>query len=277
MLNAGENWITRGVRAEFSGSYVMKRAGQELYGAMKMIAGSVYMIKANVLRELGWGTSITEDWELTLRLYIKGYKVMYTPYIQAPAECVSTFRRLVRQRMRWAEGHTFNVKRFFFPVLRSQHLTATEKLEFLYYAPYYLQSVLFTLGTTGWLVSELLLHERLPYWSAMFGWSLLFSNMISLPLLNLAGLFLEGSIKRDSGGLFSFIALSYLLVPFQAYASLKGLFEREEGTWHRTLKSGRVTETLERFHLGKRFDWLLPHPVRRRLGALPLLGGMVSS
>src|SRR5207253_4965995 len=57
-----------------------------------------------LLRELGWGRSLTEDWELTLRLYAKGYKVVYTPYAETPAECVATFGRLARQRMRWAEG-----------------------------------------------------------------------------------------------------------------------------------------------------------------------------
>src|SRR5207248_10117375 len=64
MLNASENWVTKGVRAEFAGSYVLERAGQELFGTMKMISGSVYMIRADVLRKLGWSTSITEDWEL---------------------------------------------------------------------------------------------------------------------------------------------------------------------------------------------------------------------
>src|SRR5439155_211187 len=148
MLNASENWITKGVRAEFAGSYVLERAGQELFGTMKMISGSVYMIRADILRRLGWSTSITEDWELTIRLYLAGYKVLYTPYIQAPAECVSTVKRFIR--------------------------------------------------------------------------------------------------------------LSWLLVPFQAYASIKGLLEREEGGWVRTPKSGLVTEALGAFKLAKLLPWELP-------------------
>src|SRR5439155_16962280 len=101
---------TQRVRAGFTGSDGLERWGKELFGPMKMISGSVYMIRADVLRKLGWSTSITEDWELTIRLYLAGYKVLYTPYIQAPAECVSTVRRLIKQRMRWAEGHTYNVR-----------------------------------------------------------------------------------------------------------------------------------------------------------------------
>jgi cellulose synthase/poly-beta-1,6-N-acetylglucosamine synthase-like glycosyltransferase/DNA-binding NarL/FixJ family response regulator len=262
MLNASENWITKGVRAEFSGSYVLERAGQELFGAMKMISGSVYMIRADVLRKLGWSTSITEDWELTIRLYLAGYKVLYTPYIQAPAECVSKVHRLIKQRMRWAEGHTYNVKKYFWPILRSPNLTWQEKLEFVYYAPYYFQSVLFTIATIAWIVGVLVLGQKLPMWGEALGWSLVVSNALALPLMNLTGVLLEGSLRRDALGLLSFIGLSWLLVPFQAYASIKALFEREEGGWVRTPKSGHVTETLERFRLVRLMPWELPK--RRR-------------
>ncbi|TMF65648.1 MAG: glycosyltransferase family 2 protein, partial [Chloroflexi bacterium] len=229
MLNASENWITKGVRAEFAGSYVLERTGQELFGAMKMLSGSVYMIRADVLRKLGWSTSITEDWELTIRLYLAGYKVLYTPYIQAPAECVSTVQRLVKQRMRWAEGHTYNVKKYFFQVISSPNLSFKEKLEFCFYAPYYLQSVLFSFGTVTWLLGTFVFHQKLPMWGEVFGWSLIVSNALALPLMNLAGVLLEGSLRRDAAGILSFVGLSWLLVPFQAYASLKALFERKEG------------------------------------------------
>jgi len=227
-----------------------------------MISGSVYMIRADVLRKLGWSTSITEDWELTIRLYLAGYKVLYTPYIQAPAECVSTVRRLVKQRMRWAEGHTYNVKKYFFQIISSPNLTLKEKLEFLYYAPYYLQSVLFTFGTLTWLLGTFVFHQKLPMWGELFGWSLIVSNALALPLMNLAGVLLEGSLRRDAFGLLSSIAMSWVLVPFQAYASLKALFERREGGWVRTPKSGHVTESVGRFRLARIMSWELPK--RRR-------------
>lgn len=264
MLNAGENWVTRGVRAEFAGSYVLERSGQELFGMMKMISGSVYMIRADVLRKFGWSTSITEDWELTIRLYLAGYKVLYTPYIQAPAECVSTIGRLVKQRMRWAEGHTFNVKKYFWPILRSPNLTFREKLEWVYFAPYYLQSVVFAVGTVAWLLAEIFFNQHIPNWGAVLGWSLVFTNVLALPLMNLAAITLEGSIKRDVGGILSFVGLSNLLVPFQAYAALKGLFETEEGGWVRTPKSGVITETFGRFRLARLLPWELPERRKRK-------------
>jgi len=239
-LNRSENWLTRGVSCEFSGSYMVDRTFQEVTGVLKMVAGSVYMVRADLLRQHGWSTSITEDWELTLRLYEDGYKVLYTPLVQAPAECPSTLAKLIRQRMRWAEGHTYNVKRHFFSVLRSTRLAAREKLEFLYFAPYYLQSVFLILGTFFWLTSDVILGTKLPFWTAEVGWGLVITNLLALPVMSLTGLFLEKRARRDFGGLLSQLLLIYALSPYQAYASLKGLVEPVEGSWIRTFKTGKL-------------------------------------
>ena len=146
VLNKSESWLTEAVRAEYAGSYMVERPFQDAIGSLKMIAGTAYMIRADVLRQVGWGTSITEDWELTLKLYVRGYKVVYTPWAETPAECVSTFSRLARQRMRWAEGHTHNVRKWFVPIMRSPFVTPLEKLEFLFDSTYYLQAALFIVG-----------------------------------------------------------------------------------------------------------------------------------
>jgi len=251
-LNKNENWLTKGVRAEFSGSYMVERVAEEALGAMKMISGSVFMLSAELLRLLGWTTSITEDWELTIRLYLEGYRVVYTPFIQAPAEIPNTVRRLIRQRMRWAEGHTYAVRRYFWRVIKSKNLTLNEKLEFLYFAPYYLQSAFFIVGTVCWIVSEAT-RRRPPFWTPVLGWGLVVSNFLAIPLMGLAGVFMEGDLAEDYGGVFSFVALSYLMTPYQAYAAIKGLFEGDEGTWIRTLKTGNITDSV----IGVKFKSLI--------------------
>src|SRR3989338_1014985 len=334
VLNKSQTWVTRGVRTEYAGSYVVERSGEEIYGGLKQIAGSVYAIRADILRQFGWGTSITEDFELTLRLYEAGYKVAFTPYIQVPAEAVSTIKRLIRQRMRWAEGASFNVKimlsRMLFgrwesasansstpgeseptpgvflggenqqfnsetmpykpglenlreeeasdgnkpglgelqtgfgggagKVWVSSKLTLAEKLEFLYLAPYYLQAAFFVIGTFSWFISEAVFGSRLPFWTAAFGWSLVFTNLLALPLMNLVGLFLEESDERDYVGIISFVALSYIVVPFQAYAAIKGFLEKEEGPWFRTPKTGTITDTFGRATFSKFFGNILGRP-----------------
>ena len=242
VLNKSESWLTEAVRAEYSGSYMIERPFQEAIGSLKMIAGTAYMIRADVLREIGWGTSITEDWELTLAVYERGFKVVYTPWAETPAECVSTFSRLARQRMRWAEGHTHNVRKWFMRIMRSPRITPVEKLEFLYDSTYYLQAGLFVIGSIAWLVSDLFFHTHVPGWTAVLGWSLLFSNIFALPLMNLGGLILEEAPIRDVQGVTGAVVLSFALVPFQAWAAIKGLVSKDEGPWFRTPKTGRVTD-----------------------------------
>jgi cellulose synthase/poly-beta-1,6-N-acetylglucosamine synthase-like glycosyltransferase len=307
VLNKSENWVTRGVRSEYAGSYVIERSGTEIYSGLIQISGAVYMIRRDVLEEVGWETSITEDFQLTLKLYEKGYKVVYTPYIQAPAECVSTLKRLIRQRMRWAEGHSNNVRKMFtrllfghwtdsnvvndqFPISNFQSntslkidqfknslktenskienspqkrfipspLTPSEKLEFLYLSPYYLQAFFFLVGTLSWLISETLFPARLPFWTSLWGWSLVLTNLISLPLMNAVGLFLEESEERDYQGIFSFIILTYIVVPFQAYAAVKGFLQKEEGPWFRTPKTGHITDVFARGRFYRFISGILP-------------------
>ncbi len=309
VLNKSQTWVTRGVRTEYAGSYVIERSSEEIYGGLKQIAGSVYAIRADILRKFGWGKSITEDFELTLRLYEAGYKVSFIPYIQAPAEAVSTIKRLIRQRMRWAEGASFNIKVMLsrmlfgrwgeasqisnysnysnysnqFPnpkfqirsIRNSQEepqnqqkvwipsrLSLAEKLEFVYLAPYYLQAAFFVVGTLSWFISETIFHSPLPFWTSAFGWSLVFTNLLSLPLMNIIGLFLEESEERDYLGIFSFIALSYIVVPFQAYAAIKGFIEPQEGPWFRTPKTGVITDVLERSSFGKFFGNIFGAPAK---------------
>ena len=260
ILNKSENWITKGVRSEYAGSYVMERAGTELYRGLEQISGSVYMIRKDVLTAIGWGTSLTEDFELTLELYAKGYKVVYTPYLQAPAEAASTIKRLIRQRMRWAEGHSFNIKRMFWKLLLSPKLTGTEKFEFLYLSPYYLQAFLFLLGTICWFIAEVIFRVRLPFWPETFGWSLVFTNMLALPLMNMVGLFFEQAQERDYLGLFSFILISYIIAPFQAFAAVKGFLEKEEGPWFRTPKTGKITDNFTPGRLYRFISGILGKP-----------------
>ena len=150
--------------------------------------------------------------------------------------------------MRWAEGHSHNVRKMFTRLMfgrwedvnskfeyrnskqysssndsNSKHLnlgisnlfrasnlgfrasrkwipsslTAIEKLEFLYLTPYYLQAFFFLIGTFSWLLSETVFPARLPFWTSLWGWSLVLTNLFALPLMNAVGLFLEESEERD--------------------------------------------------------------------------------
>ena len=75
--------------------------------------------------------------------------------------------------------------------------------------------------------------------------------------MSVTGLYLEGSALDDLTGVFSMVVLTYLLAPFQGYAALKGLLERDEGGWIRTLKTGSITDRILRVDLSGLFGSIL--------------------
>ncbi|MFC1727828.1 kelch repeat-containing protein, partial [Patescibacteria group bacterium] len=132
-------------------------------------------------------------------------------------------------------------------------LTFMEKLEVFYLAPYYLQAFFFIIGTLSWLISETIFQVKLPFWTELWGWSLVLTNLFSLPLMNAVGMFLEEAEEKDYIGILSFMLLCYILVPFQAYAAVKGLLKKDEGPWFRTPKTGKVTDVFTR---GQFYRWI---------------------
>src|SRR5258708_21491918 len=77
--------------------------------------------------------------------------------------------------------------------------------------------------TVRWLMSELVFHAHVPGWTALLGWSLLFSNVFALPLMNLGGLILEEAPVRDLQGVWGALVLSFALVPLQGWSAFMGL------------------------------------------------------
>ncbi|MBI4100820.1 hypothetical protein HY439_03745, partial [Candidatus Microgenomates bacterium] len=59
--------------------------------------------------------------------------------------------------------------------------------------------------------------------------------------------------------------LSYLLVPFQGYAALKGFTEKEEGPWFRTPKTGRITDIFTPGRFARFISGLFGRPAAGKL------------
>ena len=66
-----------------------------------------------------------------------------------------------------------------------------------------------------------------------------------------AGLFLEEASPRDFRGALASIVTSYLLVPYQGWAAMKGFLEPREGGWVRTPKTGRLTAIPQSVRAGR--------------------------
>ena len=238
VLNVDESWVARGLRVLLSAFYFFEHPARDICGGLTQLNGSVMMIRRDVLEAVGgFGTSITEDWELTLKLYEHGYRVAYEASVKAPCECPSTLGRAIRQQYRWGEGHTRNFKRYFWRIVRRDGLPVSTKLDFILVGASYLQAVL-SLTSFLLLVINLLLGVGWPVPGPLAYFLFLYMSA-AYPLAMLYGLKLEGAWHEKKDVLYALL-LGYILAPFVAYASLRGLLS-PRGYFARTYKTGRVT------------------------------------
>jgi len=237
-LNAEENWITKGVRVWHSLYNMVELNGQQKLGLFSPVTGSVFMIRTDVLRKLRFAEVITEDWNLTMRLYENGYKILYDPTLAASGECPSTLRRLFRQQARWAEGHTRTFKDHFLKIWKCKFLRLREKVDFVFIGYSFLNSILIMALTVAWLITLLFPSVYLPLPIVQTSMFLLLASIPAAIFSSLVALSLEGT-RKDFKKIGYAWLLNFIVTPVTAFAALKGLFMRK-GYFHRTYKTGKI-------------------------------------
>jgi poly-beta-1,6-N-acetyl-D-glucosamine synthase len=85
---------------------LLKQAMHATTGTVLVAPGPVSAFRADVLRALGGvpGTTLTEDFDLTLALVSHGYRVAYEPRAVAFTDAPQTDAELKSQRIRWSRG-----------------------------------------------------------------------------------------------------------------------------------------------------------------------------
>ena len=83
--------------------------------------GGVY--KTSVLRKVGSfdETSKTEDMEIAMRMYSKGYKIENSIDAYVFTDCPSGFKALFKQRMRWYMGYMTNFRKYSFMMFNKKY------------------------------------------------------------------------------------------------------------------------------------------------------------
>jgi cellulose synthase/poly-beta-1,6-N-acetylglucosamine synthase-like glycosyltransferase len=66
--------------------------------------GDSICFRRDVLRQIGWGEGLTEDYQLRQRLLLEGIKIGYEPAAVGCGEAPRTWRQARAQRERWLRG-----------------------------------------------------------------------------------------------------------------------------------------------------------------------------
>ena len=237
-LNADENWITKGVRVWMSVYNMVELNGRQRLGLFSSLTGSVFMLRADVLRKLRFREVTDEDWDLTMRLYENGYKILYDQRLIASGECPSTLRRFLVQQARWAEGHTRTFRSHFSKIWRCPYIGIRKKVDFVFVGCSFLNSVLVAALTIAGLITMMFPRTYFSVPLVQTGLLLLLASAPAALMVSLVALSLEKA-RRDFKKIGYAWLLNYVVTPVSAFAALKGLFTRK-GYFRRTYKTGKI-------------------------------------
>jgi cellulose synthase/poly-beta-1,6-N-acetylglucosamine synthase-like glycosyltransferase len=195
--------------------------------------GDSICFRADVLRKLGWGEGLTEDYQLRQRLLLESIHIVYEPAALGLGEAPPTWQQARAQRARWLRGTRDASRQFAGQLLREGIKRGDGALldgALQAYLPSY--STL-TLAAVALLAIQLIIYWRVGNISAgaIIAW-LIFTVLLYLyPLL---GLVLERAPLRAYGA----ILTGPVFMIWRSGLALQARLSRRPVTWIRTAHGG---------------------------------------
>ena len=104
-LNRDYNFLTKMMAMEEDLWQEPVLTARSVLGKRCPLLGTGYVMRKDILIQAGKFTnSLVDDHELTCRLFMKGYRIMYLPYCISYTEEPASLEVMLRQRARWCRG-----------------------------------------------------------------------------------------------------------------------------------------------------------------------------
>jgi cellulose synthase/poly-beta-1,6-N-acetylglucosamine synthase-like glycosyltransferase len=193
------NLLTHLLSMERSGGYQADQQARYNRKLIPQYGGTVGGFRKSIVQETG-GFNVNilaEDTELTFRLYMMGYKVIYANDAECYEESPETWRARGKQVRRWSRGHNATMYRYLFKLPFSKYLTFIEKVDGIFLLLIYLVPFLLILG----IVDSLILFFAQEMNVVAGWWVLLFVGAYNsfgnfAPFYEIAtGLMMDGNYK----------------------------------------------------------------------------------
>jgi cellulose synthase/poly-beta-1,6-N-acetylglucosamine synthase-like glycosyltransferase len=131
-LNVGRSLLTRMLDLERAGGYQVDQQARMNLGLMPQYGGTVGGVRRVALEQIGgWRIdSLAEDTDLTVRLVLNGWEVVYQNRSECYEEVPETWDVRIRQIKRWAKGHNQALVRYVGTLIRNRrHLPARQVID----------------------------------------------------------------------------------------------------------------------------------------------------
>lgn len=240
--NKDRNLLTRFINLETIFYQWTTQAGRWCLYKLATLPGTNFVIWKNLLKELnGWDTrALTEDTELSLRVYLKGFLIKMVPYAVTWEEEPESLKVWFKQRTRWARGNLYVLRKYLIPLMFSGNLRLFFDMLYLFVV-YFLflisvvaSLVIFLLGLIGlWS-----LNVEGPFNLLWFMAVILFVLELGITLTSEPGEDRAKNLLLAVLMYFTYTQLWLGVVINALWQSIKSFLRREGFSWYKTERAG---------------------------------------
>ena len=153
-VNKNRNLLTRFINIETLSFQSMLQAGRWQMHNIATLPGTNFVMWRWLIDKLeGWDEeALTEDSELSIRIYELGYKIKFVPYAITYEQEPETWKVWIKQRVRWVRGNNYVIAKFvkLIPHFKNKRirfdLLYTLALYYIFFAAIIISDILFVLS-----------------------------------------------------------------------------------------------------------------------------------
>ncbi len=153
-VNKDVNLLTRFINIETLSFQSILQAGRWQMHRIATLPGTNFVMWTHLIRNLGgWDEeALTEDSELSIRIYQRGYRIAFVPYSVTYEQEPQEWRVFLKQRTRWVRGNNYVLAKFLrqIPRFTNKRLALdifyTLSLYYLFFVAIVISDLLFVAG-----------------------------------------------------------------------------------------------------------------------------------
>jgi cellulose synthase/poly-beta-1,6-N-acetylglucosamine synthase-like glycosyltransferase len=238
--NKDKNLLTRFINIETLSFQWLIQASRNYFLGLTTIPGTNFIIRKDLLEKIGgWNIhSLTEDTELTIRIYKEGYRIKWVPQTVTWEQEPERLKVWIKQRTRWARGNISVIAQYLKNIFSLRSKIAFDIIYFSY---------IYLVAFTAILISDIIFGLGLLKVIKLNVGGPLFTIWILAYLLFITETFISLSLERGEGNLQNLLIISimyftycqlWLYVVIRAiYFTLKDRITGKTVKWYKTERS----------------------------------------
>jgi len=139
-LNAEYSFLTRAEALALDGHFVVEQTARSCAGLLMHFngTGGVWR-RASIEESGGWQSdTVCEDLDLSYRAQLRGWRCLFLPDVESPAELPPQMLAFKQQQARWAQGSAQCLRKLTLPLLKSPRIGPAQKIAGLLHLSGYL-------------------------------------------------------------------------------------------------------------------------------------------